>query len=160
MAVPETPITREEKYLDAMVKALDGGGGGGSGGSGGVEIVTVDAALVTSLMGAVTYMTARLSSDPVMMRLQGTFRDFLESVTYPLANGKMPILDAVINGNHSFYVPVSADLLGGVSFEMTIHDTVGDGEGGEIYYTYLFKISIMKNEARIVGTRYETSSYD
>lgn len=28
MAVPETPITREEKYLDAMVKALDGGGGG------------------------------------------------------------------------------------------------------------------------------------
>lgn len=28
MTIPETPITREEKYLDAMVKALDGGGGG------------------------------------------------------------------------------------------------------------------------------------
>lgn len=31
MAIPENPITREEQYLDAMVKALDGGGGGGSG---------------------------------------------------------------------------------------------------------------------------------
>lgn len=28
MAVPENPITREEQYLDAMVKALDGDGGG------------------------------------------------------------------------------------------------------------------------------------
>lgn len=28
MAIPKNPITREEQYLDAMVKALDGGGGG------------------------------------------------------------------------------------------------------------------------------------
>lgn len=34
MAIPENPITREEKYLDAMVKALDGGGGGGGSGDG------------------------------------------------------------------------------------------------------------------------------